>query len=421
MRQHVAVIGAGIVGAFAAVEALRDAHQVTIIEPGEPGGEQAASYGNGAWITEGTLLPISMPGLWRKIPGYLLDPLGPFAIRWNYLPALLPWLFRFVRAGSTVSRVMATAGARRALIARAMARYRAVAEEAGLTGLLVDQGLLYVYPSRAEFEAEALDWQLRRANGLTWVELDSAQLRQFEPGLGPAYGFGAHLKDGCHLTDPGAFVAGLVGHAQRLGAALVPARATGFRMQDKKLVAVLTDAGEVVCDKAFICAGIHSKRLAREAGERVPLESERGYHIVLADPEYVPRHPVMPSDGKMALTMTSAGLRVAGQVELGGTEAAPDWRRADILLHYLAHVFPGIARHPEESRLQRWMGHRPSTPDGLPCLGPSTRSPDILHGFGHGHSGLSMAPTSARLLVDAVSGTTPLIDPAPYSVRRFER
>ena len=96
MRQHVAVIGAGIVGACAAVEALRDGHRVTLIEPEQPGGEQAASYGNGAWITEGTLLPISMPGLWRKIPGYLLDPLGPFAIRWNYLPTLLPWLFRFV-------------------------------------------------------------------------------------------------------------------------------------------------------------------------------------------------------------------------------------------------------------------------------------------------------------------------------------
>lgn len=419
MKQHVVVIGAGIVGAFAAVEALRDGHQVTIVEPEQSGGEQAASYGNGAWITEGTLLPISMPGLWRKIPGYLLDPLGPFAIRWTYLPALLPWLLRFVRAGSTVSRVTATARARRDLIASAMSRYRALAEEAGLTGLIVDHGLLYVYPSRAEFAAEALDWQLRRTYGLTWVELETVQLLRIEPGIGPAYGFGAHLKDGCNLTDPGAFVAGVVQHARRLGAAFVQARANGFRMEDGKLVAVVTDAGEVACDKAFICAGIHSKRLAQAAGDRVPLESERGYHIVLADPEYVPRHAIMPSDGKMALTMTTAGLRVAGQVELGGTAAAPDWRRADILLHYLARVFPAIARYPDESRLKRWMGHRPSTPDGLPCLGRSTRSADILYGFGHGHSGLAMAPISARLLVDIVSGNPPLIDPAPYSVKRF--
>jgi D-amino-acid dehydrogenase len=118
--------------------------------------------------------------------------------------------------------------------------------------------------------------------------------------------------------------------------------------------------------------------------------------------------------------MTSEGLRVAGQVELGGTEDPPDWRRADILLDYLARAFPDISPRPDKSRVKRWMGHRPSTPDGVPCLGPSTRSPDILYGFGHGHSGLSMAPISARLLVDVVSGTAPLIDPAPYSVRRFE-
>jgi D-amino-acid dehydrogenase len=419
MRQHVGVIGAGIIGAFAAVEALRDGHQVTIIESGQPGGEQAASYGNGALITEGSLLPISMPGLWRKVPGYLFDPLGPFAIRWSYLPMLLPWLVRFVWAGSTVSKVKAVARARRALIASARARYRAVAAEAGLTGFLVDQGLLFVYPSRAEFEAEALDWQLRRACGLTWDELYSTQLRQFEPGLGPTYRFGVHLHDVGNLTDPVAFVAGLVQHAQRQGATVVQSHAKGFRMANNKLVAIVTDDGEVACGKALICAGIHSGRLAREAGDRVPLETERGYHIVLTDPDYVLRCPIMPSDGKMALTMTTAGLRIAGQVELGGTKAAPDLRRADILLDYLARVVPDISRQPDESRLKRWMGHRPSTPDGLPCLSPSTRSPDVLYGFGHGHSGISMALISARLLVDIVSGTAPLIDPGPYSVGRF--
>ncbi|KAB0265942.1 NAD(P)/FAD-dependent oxidoreductase [Microvirga brassicacearum] len=417
MTLRVAVIGAGIVGAISALEAVRDGHHVIIIDPDSPGGEQAASYGNAAWISEGTVLPVSTPGLWRKIPGYLLDPEGPFSIRWSYLPKVLPWLIRFVRAGSTVSKVQATARARRTLVATAISRYRALADEAGLSHLLHHRGLLYVYPSRTDFEAEALEWRLRRELGLTWDELDGPALRRFEPGLGPAYGFGALLKDGANLSDPGAFVAGIVKHAVSLGATLLRARATDFRVEGERLVAVTTDDGEVSCNRALICAGIHSKELAHKAGDAVPIESERGYHVVVADPEYVPQHPVMPSDGKMGLTMTDSGLRVAGQVELGGIKAAPDWRRAEILLDHLARVFPSIERDP--ARIKRWMGHRPSTPDGLPCIGPSTACADILHGFGHGHSGICMAPVSARLLVDLAGGKSPAIDPKPFSVRRF--
>jgi D-amino-acid dehydrogenase len=417
MSLHVAVIGSGIIGAIAACEALRDGHEVTVIDAGPPGGEHAASYGNAAWISEGTVMPVSTPGLWREVPGYLMDPLGPFAIRWRHLPKILPWLVKFVMAGATVAKIEATARARRALVATSIERYRGLAEEAGLSHLLRRNGLLFVYPSRREFEAEGLGWRLRRELGLTWQEFDADGLRRLEPGLGDAYRFGALLNEGAHLTDPGAFVAGLVAHVVRNGGRFVEAGATGFRIGSGRLAAVLTDRGEIACDRALVCAGIGSRELARKAGDVVPLESERGYHLVIPDPAYAPRHPIMPSDGKMGVTLTDAGLRIAGQVELAGTQAPPDWRRADILRAHLKRILPGVEADP--AREARWMGHRPSTPDGLPCLGPASASPDIVYGFGHGHSGICMGPLSARLIVDLATGTRPVVDPAPYAAGRF--
>src|SRR5690348_6408945 len=152
MSQHVVIIGAGIVGAASALELLRDGQRVTIVEPGEPGGEQAASYGNGTLLNPSSVIPMSAPGLWRKVPNYLSDPLGPLAIRWRYLPRLLPWLHRFLRAGSTQAKVAATARALAPLVADAPALHRQLADEAGVSDLITRQGVLFPFGSRAEFE-----------------------------------------------------------------------------------------------------------------------------------------------------------------------------------------------------------------------------------------------------------------------------
>jgi 2-polyprenyl-6-methoxyphenol hydroxylase-like FAD-dependent oxidoreductase len=151
MSLHIAVIGAGIVGAASAVALTREGHRVTIVEPGEPGHEQSASYGNGAWLSPASVVPMSMPGLWKKVPGYLLDPLGPLTIRITELPHLLPWLMRFLCAGATVSRVEATAQALSALLSDSPARHAKLAEEAGVQDLIQQTGLLYVYPDRSAF------------------------------------------------------------------------------------------------------------------------------------------------------------------------------------------------------------------------------------------------------------------------------
>jgi len=416
---HVAIIGAGIVGAASAIELLRGGHQVTIIEPGEPGGEQAASYGNGTLLNPSSVIPMSSPGLWKKVPGYLRDPLGPLAIRWRYLPKLWPWLHRFVRAGSTPAKVAAIGRALQPLLADAPRHHRALADEAGVGDLITRQGVLFAFPDRAAFEAEALSWRVRRENGTQWLELDEDELRQREPALSRRYKFAVLVEENGQCRDPGAYVAALIRYAVSQGAVLKRGCATGFRIENRTLRAVITDAGDVVCDKAVIAAGAWSKALASAAGDFVPLETERGYHVTITDPGVEPRYPVMPSDGKMAFAMTPAGLRTGGQVELAGLDAAPDWRRADVLLKFVREVYPGVPADLPPERIKVWMGHRPSTPDGLPCLGVASGCADVVHAFGHGHVGLTAGATTGRLVAEIIGGGPVSIDLAPYAARRF--
>ena len=419
MPRHVVVIGAGIVGACSAVEALRDGHRVTILDPGAPGGEQQASYGNGCWLSPMSVIPPAVPGLWKKIPKFLADPLGPLAIRWSYFPRVAPWLLRYLRAGWTWDRVEAAARALRPLLVDAPALHRALADEAGVGHLIERRGLIYIFPERADFEADRMAWDIRGKVGVRWIELDADELRQREPALDRRYNFGVMVEEGGHCTDPGAYVAGLVAHAESLGAERLQVAATGLRIEGGRLKAVTTAGGEIACDAAVIAAGARAKALAVAAGDTVPLETERGYHAVVEGPEVAPRHGLMPSDGKMSILHTATGLRCAGQVEIAGLEAAPNWKRAEILRDQLLRTFPGLPRDLPAGRVKFWMGHRPSMPDGLPCLGPSRASADVIYAFGHGHTGLVAGARTGRIVAQLLSGRAPEIPIAPFDARRF--
>ena len=418
MSKHVVVIGAGIVGASAAWELVADGHRVTIIEPESPGGPQAASYGNGAWISPASVVPMSMPGIWRNVPGYLLDPDGPLTIRWTKLPKLLPWLVRFLLAGSTVPRVEATARALSTLLRDGPERHAALATMIGQPDIIRRNGLLYVYFDRNAFEAEALSWHLRRQSGVTWTELDAAAMRAKAPQLDPRYQFGILVEAGAHCVDPGKYVAALVQASVAAGASLRRARATGYDVTGNQLRGVTSTDGTITCDAAVIASGIGSKALARAAGDAIPLESERGYHAVVTNTDITLSTPIMPADGRMANTTTLAGLRLSGQVELADVGTVPNWKRTEALLRHASRTYPSLA--PREALLvERWLGHRPSTPDGKPVIGRASGIADVIYAFGHGHVGLASGPITGRIVADIVSGRTPSVDIKAFAPSRF--
>jgi D-amino-acid dehydrogenase len=367
-----------------------------------------------------SVIPPAVPGIWKKLPKFLSDPLGPLAIRWRYLPRIAPWLIRYLASGWRWEDVARTAHALRPLVQDAPRLHKNLAEQAGVGHLIERRGLMYIYPSRADFEAERKAWDIRHQVGVRWIELDADELRQREPELDRRYGFGVFVDEGGHCTDPGAYVAALIGLAQAEGAKLIRAHATGFRIEAGRLKAVTTSKGEIPCDAAVIAAGVHSKPLARAAGDDVPLESERGYHAEISAPEVSPRHGLMPSDGKMSIMRTARGLRCAGQVEIAGIEAAPNWQRAEILKNHLLSCFPGLPRDIPAERIKFWLGHRPSMPDGMPCLGPSRATPDVIHAFGHGHTGLVAAARTGEVVAALLTRRAAPIPIAAFDSRRFK-
>jgi D-amino-acid dehydrogenase len=415
--KRIGVIGAGMVGVCAASYLQREGHAVFLVDPNTPG--EGASFGNAGAFNGSSVTPMSVPGIARKVPGWLRDPLGPLALRWSYLPTILPYLVRFIRAGSTEAKVHAQARALRPLVGATLPALEPLVKDAGAEHLVHHRGHLYVYRSAESLAKDGLAWALRRANGVVVDEFDADELRQLEPTLSRDYVRGLLVRENGHTSNPFGLVSALCEHFVRQGGALIRAQATGFRVDGGHLTAIKTDVGELAADMAVVAAGIWSKPLAATLGDKVPLETERGYHLMIRDPEVMPRIPTADADGKFVATPMDTGLRLAGTVELAGVDAAPDWRRARLLLGQGRKLLPGLAADYPEDRLSMWMGHRPSTPDSLPVIGHSRATRDVVYAFGHGHVGMTSAPMTGKIVADLVAGRPPSIDIGPFAASRF--
>ena len=414
--KRVGVIGAGMVGVCVASYLRRDGHDVFIIEAAEPG--HGASFGNAGAFNASSVTPMSMPGVLWNVPRWLFDPLGPLSLRWRYLPIVAPWLVRFIRAG-TLEKVHAQARALRPLVGPTLDALMPLVRDADAEDLVHRLGHLYVYRSQHGPEKERLAWELRRENGVQIDEFDADELRQLEPALARDFVRGILVRENGHTSNPLGLVERLLGQFLRSGGEFVHARALGFDLAYGQLAAIRTDAGNLPADAAIVCAGAWSKPLAAVLGDRIPLETERGYHLLIRDPEVMPRIPTADAEAKFVATPMVTGLRFAGTVELAGLTAPPDWRRGRILLDQGRRMLPGLAAHYTEDRISVWMGHRPSLPDSLPVIGPSRATPDVIYAFGHGHVGMTAAPMTGKLVADLVAGRPPAIDITPFAPARF--
>jgi D-amino-acid dehydrogenase len=416
-KRRVTIIGGGAVGVTAALWMQRDGCDVTLLDPNAGVGE-GASFGNAGCLNASSIVPMSMPGNLPKVPGWLLNPMGPLKIRPAYLPKIAPWLLKFLASG-TEPKVRAQARALKPLLAETVDLYLELARAAGAETLIKRNGHLIIYRSQADFDGDRLGWQIRRDNGIEFEILNEHELRQLEPSLSRDVKIGIFFPLNGYTSNPNALIRSLGENFVRNGGKILRAKASEFVFEGDSLRGVRTEAGVIASDAALVAAGAHSLPFVKACGDSVMLDTERGYHIMIKNPEAMPNRSIMDANGKFVATPMQHGLRLAGTVEFAGLEAAPDWRRARILAKLGRDLFPDLLEKYPEERLSLWMGFRPSLPDSLPVIGRSRRSQDVIYAFGHGHIGLAAGARTGLLAADLVAGRAPHIDITPFSPTRF--
>ncbi|WP_082549902.1 NAD(P)/FAD-dependent oxidoreductase [Mesorhizobium sp. Root157] len=415
-RKTIGVVGAGIVGVCTALMLQRRGFKVTLIDPNPPG--EGASFGNAGCFNGSSVVPMSMPGMITSVPKWLLDPMGPLSIRFSYLPTIMPWLIRFLLAGQR-SKVKEQAKALRSLLKTTVPLISSLADEAGAGHLIRHEGHLYAYRTESGFAKDRSGWELRRLNGVRTQVLDAAALRDFDPNLSHAFTKGILIEESGHTTNPQGLVTLLFRKVIANGGEFVSARVIGFETEGQTLKSVTTSRGNIAVDGAVVAAGAHSKSLAVSLGDHVPLDTERGYHIIIKDPDVTPRIPTTDAGGKFIATPMETGLRVSGTVEFAGLAASPNWKRAHVLYTHARNLLPGLAPVVSEEHYTKWMGFRPSVPDSLPVIGRARCTPDVIYAFGHGHLGMTGAPMTATLVSELIAGEKTSIDITPFAPARF--
>jgi len=412
MAERATIIGAGIVGICTAISLLEKGFDVLLIDRNEPA--EGASHGNAGVVSPWTCVPQSMPGVWRSIPKWLFDPEGPIALKWSYLPKFIPWAIKFLEAGKEEG-LPAIADAMQALNRPNVDLYRQLLEGTGSEHLIVES--MYVHVSRNEdaVDLNSLAWKLREERGVPIEVVGPERLREVEPDLSPAYKTGVLMKGQARAIDPGGVGKALAEKAKRMGADFLKAGVHRIEQSPTGEWNIHTDTGERKAINLIIAAGAWSARLLEPLGYDLPLEAERGYHLIFENPGITVNNSIMDADAKFVASSMAAGVRCAGTAEFAGLDALPDYRRAQVFARLAKHLFPDI----NTKDTIEWMGSRPSFPDSLPCLGEIPSKKGLFCAFGHSHYGFGMAPNTGRVVASIVTGEPVNIDLTPYQISRF--
>jgi len=409
----VLVIGAGIVGVAIALRLQQEGRKVLLVDR-ERVAAQASRVNAGA-LAFSDILPLASPGILRKAPKWLLDPLGPLAIRPGYLLRIAPWLFRFWRA-SRHDRVQASTAAQAALMDLSAIETPLMLTGADAGHMLRSDGVLHLYESEAELSASQPGWQARADHGIAFTHLHNAQaISELQPGLSPTLVAATFVPGWKTVSDPLQVAEALARHFERLGGRIRRADVLALAPGADGVTVQLRDGLPQVARRVVVAAGAWSHRIARTIEDRIPLETERGYNTTLPVGAFDLKRQLTFGGHGFVVTPLACGVRVGGAVEFAGLDAPPNFARAAMLLAKAKRFMPGLRTEGGSE----WMGFRPSLPDTLPAIGRATVDERVVYAFGHGHLGLTQAAATARLVADILSGRPPPLDLAPFRPQRF--
>jgi glycine/D-amino acid oxidase-like deaminating enzyme len=404
------IVGAGIQGICIGLQLLKKNIPVTIFDKQDPA--SMASYGNAGHFSPYAVLQFNRPDILVNIPKMLFSSYGPLALKWNYVPKMLPWIFNFVKNCNTKS-MLHTAKYMHQILDLSLDAYDEIFKEIDTTNLVERKGILYAW-SNENLKSRNLEMKVRADLGVKQTPVSKAEISDLEPNLQPIFDNGVLFDYAWHARDPYQISKKLFDLYIKKGGKFIKENVTGIKQINSQETLIKSETKEYTFEKSVIACGAFSKKLTDQLGENIPLDTERGYHVHFKGMDHLLSRAVINLDRGFGLTPMNQGMRAVGTVELGGLDNPPSKKRIDYIIRCAKEMLPELDKHEDE-----WLGFRPTLPDFLPVIGPSQKNKNIIYAFGHHHLGWTLGAITGKVVSGIVAEENTNLDLTPYNSSRF--
>ncbi len=411
-KERIGIIGAGIQGVCTALFLQKKGFNVTLFDRDEPG--NAASYGNAGHFSPYASLQLNRTDILSDVPGMLLSSRGPLALKWNYIPKMIPWFVRFI-FNCSKTKMMHTAKYMHQILDLSLNAYDELFQEIDLDGLVVNNGIIYVWENKG-LKSRELEINIRKELGIDQQLLTPKEIHDLEPNIKPFYYGGVFYKSAKHAKNPKKILIKLFDNFLAKGGKFLKLNIKDINFDEKKPI-LRSESQRFIFDKLVIACGAFSKRLTDQLHEKIPLDTERGYHVHFKNHQNLISRPVVWSDRGFGITPMEQGLRVVGTVEFGGLKNQLSKSRIKNLILNTKDMLNGIPK--DEDHEDEWLGFRPTLPDFLPVIGPSKNYENIYYTFGHHHLGWTLGAISGKIICKLIANENTNLQLDPYSSLRF--
>ena len=411
LKSSVGIIGAGIQGVCTSLYLIEKGFRVTLIDRDDPG-KESASYGNAGHFSPYASVPINRPDILADVPSMLLNSTGPLALKWNYVPKMIPWFLKFIKNCSK-KNMMHTAKYMHQILDLALPAYDELFENIDISGLVENKGIIYFWTNQ-DLKSRELEINIRKELGVKQQLLTPNEIHDLEPHIKKIYHGGVLYPNARHARNPKKILLKLFELFLKKGGKFEKQNVHAISFTSNGKPVLKTDLNFYTFDKAVIACGAFSKKLTDQVDEKIPLDTERGYHVHFKGSDHLLSRPVIFLNKGFGITPMEQGLRVVGTVEFGGLHNPPSKKRILNLVNNAKYLFPELKKHEDE-----WLGFRPTLPDFLPVIGPSKKYKNLFYSFGHHHLGWTLGAISGKIVAGMIACENTNLDLSAYSSTRF--
>ena len=407
---NIGIVGAGIQGVCNAVFLQKKGYQVTIFDKDDPAAS-SASYGNAGHFSPYASLQLNRTDILADVPAMLMSSTGPLALKWNYVPKMIPWFLRFIMNCSK-KKMMHTAKYMHQILDLAIPAYDEIFDEVDMSGLVEKKGIMYIWNNK-DLSSRELEIKIRDQLGIDQKILTPKEIHDLEPNIKPFYHGGVFYSKARHARNPKKILLKIFDHFIEKGGKFKKLNIKDISFDTEKPI-LKSETQNFIFDKVVIACGAFSKRLTDKLDEKIPLDTERGYHVHFKGYDHLLSRPVVFANRGFGITPMEQGLRVVGTVEFGGLENPLSKSRIKNLINNAKYMLDGLPEHHDE-----WLGFRPTLPDFLPVIGPSKKYKNVFYSFGHHHLGWTLGAISGKIVSKMINNEKTNLDLQPYSSLRF--